>query len=382
MGISTTTKKSIIIFSAIFIIGLAFGAFCNDFIGGKLIITGIAEDLRLDDQEATIRAIKKVMPAVVSIIVYDYEDALIINLGTGATEIKKERVQKGSGTGFLISSDGLILTNKHVISTGKENKEETAEYRVILNSGKKYYAQFIGKDPLKDLAVLKIFDKDLPYIELGDSDKLEIGTTVIAIGNVLGRYQNSVTKGIVSGLNRSLEASDKQGNVEILNNVIQTDAEINFGNSGGPLIDLSGKVIGINVAIDQAGSALGFAIPVNDARPIIKSMLEVGRIIRPRLGVRYMMITPELVLEHELHRDSGAWIIHPEDDSFGVVPDSPAHKGGLEEGDIIFEINAIKIEGKNTLFSVIQRYKPGDRIGLKIQRGEKVIIRVVELDEF
>lgn len=376
----TSTKKLIII-AIVFLIGIGAGV-CFDNLISQATNPVIANDLRLDDQEATIRAIKKVMPAVVSIIVYDYEDALIINLGAGTTETEKKRVQKGSGSGFLISAGGLILTNKHVVSTGQQEKETTAEYRIILNSGKKYYAQFIGKDPIKDLAVLKIFDKDLPYVELGDSDNLQIGTTVIAIGNVLGRYQNSVTKGIVSGLNRSLEASDEHGNVEMLNDVIQTDAEINFGNSGGPLIDLAGKVIGINVAIDQAGSALGFAIPVNDARPIIKSMLETGRIIRPRLGVRYIMITAEIALDENLSRNSGAWIMHPEDGSFGVLPDSPADKGGLAEGDIIFEINAIKIEGKNTLFSVIQKYKPGDRIGLKIQRGEKVIIRVVELDEF
>jgi len=374
-------KKLIIIILLTFLIGIGAGFYFNNFITNK-INPVTADDLRLDDQEATIRAIKKVMPAVVSIIVYDYEDALIINLGTGATATEKKKVQKGSGSGFLISYNGFILTNKHVVSTGQQEKEKTAEYRIILNSGKQYYAQFIGKDPLKDLAVLKIFDKDLPYVELGNSDQLQIGTTVITIGNVLGRYQNSVTKGIVSGLNRSLDASDTQGNIEMLYDVIQTDAEINFGNSGGPLIDLFGKVVGINVAIDQAGSAIGFAIPVNDARGVIKSVKEIGRIVRPRLGVRYIMITPEISLKEKLPRESGALIIHPEDGSPGVLPDSPADKGGLVEGDIVFEINAIKIEGKNTLFSVIQKYKPGDRIGLKIQRGDKVIIRVVELDEF
>ncbi|MEA3464163.1 MAG: trypsin-like peptidase domain-containing protein [Patescibacteria group bacterium] len=387
MRIRTTTKKNIIVFLAIFIIGLAFGAFCNNFIKGKLITTGIAEDLRLDDQEATIRAIQKVMPAVVSIIVYDYEEYITIDLKTGSRSVEKEKTQKGSGTGFLISSDGLILTNKHVVSAGKE---KTSEYRVILNSdpsglgyaGKQYYAQLIGKDPLKDLAVLKIFDKDLPYVELSNSDNLQVGTTVIAIGNALGRYQNSVTKGIVSGLARSIIASDQAGNAEALDNVIQTDAEINFGNSGGPLIDLSGAVVGINVAIDQQGSAINFAIPINDARPVIKSVREIGRIVRPRLGVLYLMITPELAQDMELSRDSGALILRGEDGGAAVLSDSPADKGGLAEGDIIFEINAIEIKNRNTLFSVIQKYKPRDRIGLKIQRGDKVIIRVVELDEF
>lgn len=375
MKINITNKKSIIIFSAIFIIGLVCGVFIN----GKIASPIIADNLRLDEQEATIRAIQKVIPSVVNIIVYDYEEHISIDLITGAQTTEKEKEQKGSGTGFLISDDGFIITNKHVINAGDD---ETAEYRIILNSGKKYYAQLIGRDFVKDLAVLKIFDKDLPFVELGDSDKLQIGTTVIAIGNALGRYQNSATKGIVSGIGRDLEASDEFGNLEFLNNVIQVDAEINIGNSGGPLVDLYGRVVGINVAIDEAGSSLGFAIPINDARTVIKSVKERGRIVRPRLGVRYIMITPEFALDNDLTRDIGALIVHQEDGSEGVLLDSPADKGGLVEGDIVFEINAIKVEGKNDLFSVIQKYKPGDKIGLKIQRGEKVIIRIVELDEF
>jgi len=374
----SSTKKLIIIILLTFLIGAGAGLSFDNFIV-RDTNSVIADDLHLDDQEATIRAIKKVMPAVVSIIVYDYQEYITINLGTGRQDIHKEKVQKGSGTGFLISADGLILTNKHVVNVGDS---KTAEYRIILNTGKQYYAQLIGKDPLNDLAVLKIFDKNLPYVELGNSDNLQVGATAIAIGNALGLYQNSVTKGIVSGLGRSIVASDQSGNAEALDNVIQTDAEINLGNSGGPLIDLAGKVIGINVAIDQAGSAIGFAIPINDARPVIKSVREIGRIVRPRLGVRYIMITPELAQDKELARNSGALILRGEDGSPAILPNSPAAKAGLAEGDIIFEINAIKIEGKNTLLSVIQRYRPGNRIGLKIQRGNKVIIRIVTLDEF
>ncbi|MFH1427221.1 MAG: trypsin-like peptidase domain-containing protein, partial [Patescibacteria group bacterium] len=262
-------------------------------------------------------------------------------------------------------------------------KENSAEYQIILNSGKKYFAQLIGKDPINDLAVLKIFDKDLPFVELGDSDNMQIGSTVIAIGNVLGQYQNSVTKGIISGLGRSIVASDQTGgNAEALDNVIQTDAEINFGNSGGPLVDLEGRVVGINVAIDQAGSAIGFAIPINDARPVIKSVQEVGRIIRPRLGVRYIMLTSEIAEERNASRNSGALIIEGDTGSPAIAEGSPAYLAGLQAGDVIFEINAIKIEGNNTLLSVIQKYKPGNKIGMKVQRGNKVIIKIVTLDEF
>lgn len=338
-----------------------------------------ADNIRLDDQEATILAIKKVIPAVVSIIVYEQQDVITYNVDTGEQSSKKEKLQKGSGTGFLISADGLILTNKHVAGSADE---KTAEFRVILNSGKQYYAQLIGKDPINDLAVLKIFDKNLPFVELGDSDKLQIGSTVIAIGNALGRYQNSATKGIVSGLGRSIAASDQAGNFEDLDNVIQTDAEINLGNSGGPLVDLNGKVVGVNVAIDSSGTSIGFAIPINDAKPVIKTVKQIGRIVRPRLGIRYLMLTPEIAQEKNLKRTSGAYIAAAEDGSPAVTPNSPAAIAGVQEGDIIIEINGIKLEGKTTLLSVVQKYKPGDKIGLRILRGDKIIVLTAKLDEF
>jgi serine protease Do len=371
--------KKIIITSLIFIFGISvgFGVFSFYYTQTN---NAVADDLNLDDQEATIRAIKKVIPAVVSIIVYDQQEYYSVDLSTGEQTSQNKKVEEGRGTGFIISPDGFILTNKHVVNAGAE---KTAEYRITLNSGKQYYAQLIGKDPLNDLAVLKIFDKDLPCIELGDSSDLQLGSTVMAIGNVLGRYQNSVTKGIVSGLGRELIASDNHGNTESFKNVIQTDAEINFGNSGGPLIDLEGKLIGINVAIDSAGSSVGFAIPINDARSVITSVIEKGRIIRTKLGVRYFMLTPQLALEYKLPTDTGAWLSRGDRlDLPAVLPDSPAAKAGIEEGDIISEVNAVKIEGTNTLTSVIQNYKPGDKIGLKIRRGDKIIIREVTLDEF
>ncbi|MFA4834350.1 MAG: trypsin-like peptidase domain-containing protein [Patescibacteria group bacterium] len=369
-----TTKKLLISIFLLLVLGIGINFYFNL---PNLNLAG-ADNLRLDDQEATILAIKKVMPSVVSIIVYGQKESVSINLSTGQKSTIKEKAELGSGTGFLISADGLILTNKHVANAGGGK----GEYRIILSDGKKYYAQLIGNDPLKDLAVLKIFDKNLPYVELGDSDKLQVGATVIAIGNALGLYQNSVTKGIVSGLGRSLEASDQAGNAEALDNVIQTDAEINLGNSGGPLIDLSGKVVGVNVAVDQSGSAIGFAIPVNDAKPVIKSVREIGRIVRPRLGVLYTMITPEIREQEKLTRDAGALLMKGEDGSPAVLPDSPGAKAGLEAGDIIFEVNAIKVEGNNTLLSILQKYKPGDKIGLKIQRGSDVFTKVVVLDEF
>jgi len=370
--------KKVILFCLIFVVGLAVGLFGVNYFQST-VDKAVADNLRLDDQEATIRAINKIVPAVVSIIVYDQETIYILDLMTGQQTQQTSKVEKGSGTGFLISADGLILTNKHIANAGKEG---TAEYRIILNSGKQYYAQLIGKDPLNDFAILKIFDKNLPYVNLGDSDKLQLGSTVMAIGNALGRYQNSVTKGIVSGIGRSLIASDQVGNAEALDNVLQTDAGINQGNSGGPLIDLLGNVVGINVAIDQGGSSIGFAIPINDARPVIKSVKEVDRIVRPRLGVRYIMLTPQIAQDNKLSQNSGAWIKKSQDGTPAILPGSPAEKGGILAGDIIIEINAIKIENKNTLISVINKYKPGNRIGLRIVRDGKIIVKIVVLDEF
>lgn len=370
--------KKYLIIGLIFLIGLSGGLFFNFYPSARN--KAVADNLGLDDQEATIRAINKVMPAVVSIIIIDQQGTITIDLSTGEHFENITKVQKGSGTGFIISPDGLILTNKHVVGSGNE---KTADYRVILNSGKQYYAQLIGKDPINDLAVLKIFDKNLPYVQLGDSDKLSIGTTVIAIGNALGRYQNSATKGIISGLGRSIEASDQNGNLaEILDNVIQTDADINLGNSGGPLVDLDGNIVGINVAMDQTGSSIGFAIPINDAKPVIKSVREIGRIVRPRLGVRYNMLTPEIAGQYKLAKDSGAWISINEIGGPAVLAGSPAEKAGLVPGDIVMEINGIKLQGKTTLISVVQKYKPGDKIGLRVFRGGKIIILTATLDEF
>jgi serine protease Do len=372
-------QKILVIF---FIVLVTFFAVEGGFLVYKnfQINHGTAANLQLDEQEATVRSIKKVMPAVVSISVYEQSERTLLNLSTGETETKKEKISKGAGTGFLISADGLILTNKHLVNA---SVSKTAEYRVVLSIGKKYYAQVIGRDPLNDLAVIKIFDKNLPFIEMGDSDKMPVGATVVAIGNVLGKYENSVTKGIVSGLGRTIEGSDQAGKVESLDNVIQTDAEINPGNSGGPLIDLNGKVIGINVAIDQGGQSIGFAIPINDAKPVIQSVREIGRIVRPRLGIRYSMLNPDIAEANKLTKTYGAWVVKdPKSGQSSVLKDSPADKAGILEGDIIYEIDGLKLDGKNTLLSVLQKRKPGQRVGFKIDRGGKILVLIAVLDEF
>ncbi len=373
-------KRTAIFFAGCVAVSIATLILASALVGrGQLRSTVEAQKFSFDEQEATVRAFKKISPAVVNITVIDSQTVSVIDLGSGSTQSKTEKKEAGSGTGFLISPDGLIITNKHVVNAASS---DTAEYKITMTSGKKYYAQLIGKDPLNDLAILKIFDKNLPFVELGDSSKLQPGLTVIAIGNSLGQYQNSVTKGIISGLARDIVASDQVGRAESLGNVIQTDAEINTGNSGGPLVDLSGKVVGINVATDASGKSIGFAIPVNDALPVIRSAREIGRIVRPRLGIRYVNVTPDLAKEKKLSRQSGALVSAGSAGEPAVVADSPAAKAGIQEGDIIFEIDGLKIDEKNTLVSVTQQYKPGKKIGLKIDRKGKVIVKVVELDEF
>lgn len=366
-------NKIILIFFLIFFVCGGFLFFSNQ----QKTQQAAADDIRLDDQEATIMAIKKIKPAVVSMIIYDYDSVLEIDTANGEVKTPKKRIEKQRGTGFIITQAGYILTNRHVVS-GVNRK--TAEYRVILNSGKEYYAQFIAEDPIFDLAVLKIFDKNLPKVELGDSNKLEVGTTVLAIGNALGRYENSVTKGIVSALDRSVTASDGSDSFEQLDNVIQTDAKINRGNSGGPLVDLYGRVVGINTATEESGSSISFAIPINDAKIAIDSIIKNGKISRPFLGIQYTMLTPQVAIDNKLKRDSGAWITTEDERKLqAVIPGSPAEKAGLMPGDIIYEVDTIKIEGRNTLFSIIQRFSPGKKIGLKILRGDKILVKIVEL---
>ncbi len=285
----------------------------------------------------------------------------------------QEKIEIGGGTGFVISNDGLILTNKHVVS------EENADYTVVTNSGDKYEAKILAVDPFNDLALIKVEGLNLEPLSLGESDKIAIGETVIAIGNALGEYRNTVTKGVISGIGRTITAGDMQGLSETLENVIQTDAAINFGNSGGPLINLKGEVIGVNTAIASSGQLIGFAIPINQVKKTIESVQKYGKIIYPFLGVRYLLITEDIAKKNNLPVDYGALIVRGEEISeLAVTPGSPADKAGLTENDIILEINGQKITKDNSLSSLIRQYKPGDEITLKVlKKGEEKEIKVI-----
>jgi serine protease Do len=286
---------------------------------------------------------------------------------------KSEKKQIGGGTGFIISKDGLILTNKHVVS------DEQATYSVVTNSGKKYDAVVVDRDPINDLAILKISADNLPAVAMGDSSKIKVGQTVVAIGYALGEYSNSVTRGIVSGLGRDIVAGDGTGSSESLLDVIQTDAAINPGNSGGPLINLYGEVIGINTAVNRSGQLVGFAIPVNTAKPVISSVIKNGRIVRPYLGVRYVLLNQEIAEKNNIAITSGALILRGNNmNELAVLANSPASKAGLKEGDVIMSVNDVAISEKQPLANLISNYQPGQKINLKIWRdGQEMVLEVL-----
>ncbi len=268
---------------------------------------------------------------------------------------QQQQVKQNIGSGFIVSSDGLIITNKHVVS------DTTATYQVLTNDSKKYDVQKIYRDPLNDLAILKINATGLKPLSLGDSSHLKLGQTVIAIGTPLGEFTNTVTSGIISGLGRGITAgSPLEGYVEKLDNVIQTDAAISPGNSGGPLLDSAGQVIGINTAIAQGGQNIGFAIPVN----VIKQLLTTfnkngGSFMRPYIGVRYKMIDKQTAILNSVVQ--GAYVVQ-------VVQGSPADKAGLQQDDIITEFDGTKINGSDeqSLSKLLNNKKPGDIVTLKI----------------
>lgn len=346
------------------------------------------------EESATTAAVKKVAPAVVSIVIskdlsklYNATGSNIFSFPNGfdfpfgfsfgtpqpnnGTSGGKQEI--GGGTGFIISNDGLVFTNKHVASDAE------AEYTVITNDGTKYDAKIVATDPFIDIAILRIDASNLPTVELGDSGSVELGQTVIAIGNSLGEYQNTVTKGVISGMGRRVVAGDQQGGSEVIDEAIQTDAAINPGNSGGPLVNLAGQVIGINTAMSQNGQLIGFAIPINAAKQAIESVKQYGKIVRPWLGVRYVLLNSDIAKTNKIDIDHGALIVRGKDSTEpAVVPDSPADKAGLAEDDVILEINGQPIDENHPLSKIISGLKPGDEVTLKIfHDGKDRTVKVV-----
>lgn len=353
-----------------------------------VIETGAGEvkTIQVNEQSAVVDVVKRASPAVVSIII-----SKDLNKIPGFSsnpfnspfsfdpfyqfrnpESSEPNIQQvGGGSGFIISDDGLIITNKHVVD------DEQASYTVVTNEGKSYDAQVLSRDPVNDLAIVKIEAQNLPTLSLGDSSKLEIGQRVIAIGNSLGQYQNTVTTGVVSGIGRTITASGATGS-EQLEGVIQTDAAINPGNSGGPLLDIGGSVIGINTAIDAEGQLVGFAIPVNDLKIDLESFRKFGRIVKPFLGVRYVLVTEAIQKENQLPVDYGALVVGGgSPNSPAVVVNSAADRAGIRENDILLEVNGERIDKNKSLAGILKNFNPSDVVKIKIHsRSEEKEVTV------
>jgi len=343
-------------------------------------------------EQAIIEAVKEASPSVVSIIITKdlpvYEEQWISpfdGFGIPGFEIPQyiqkgtEQKEVGGGSGFIISEDGFVLTNKHVVSDKK------AKYTVFTNDGRKFSAKVSALDPVHDLAIIKIeTDEKFKAIKLGDSSKIQIGQTSIAIGNSLGEFRNTVSVGVISGLERTISASNQEGFSELLEDIIQTDAAINAGNSGGPLLNLKGEVIGINTAMAEGAEAIGFAIPINRAKRGIEQVLQGNKITYPFLGIRYILINEQIKEENKLLVDYGAWVKKGNNGEPAVTKDSAAAKAGIKSGDIILELNGQKIDKENSLSKIIADFNPGDNITLKVFRsnsteagGEELTIDVI-----
>ena len=361
----------------VLLLGASGGAWLRDhYDAGDSNPTRIVAEPKIVTSQSRLisKVAKTVGPSVVSVDVnITADDGTASNLFGSASP-----AQRGAGTGIIISASGLVLTNRHVVPAG------TSSVSVTLSDGTELKdVSVIGRtndnDNL-DVAFLKINDTkghQLKPAALGDSAAMEVGDDVVAIGNALGQFQNTVTSGIISGYGRSVQAGDSSGaaaDTENLDNLFQTDAAINPGNSGGPLADLAGQVIGINTAVAGDAQNIGFAIPINDVRGLIDQVIKTGTFARPYLGVRYMSLTADLAKAYDLSVENGAFIA-PSNDSGApsVLPGSPAAAAGLQTGDVITKVNDVTIDQTHSLTSQLSPHQPGDKVTLTIVRGGKTL---------
>lgn len=343
-------------------------------IGGRGYVTQTASSLKTGssvEQSQVMNTVEKANPAVVSIIISKdvptvqnnnfYNYYFNYNQNSNNQQNSTEKQEIGGGSGFFVSSNGYIVTNCHVV------EDSTAEYTVLTKDNQKYTAKIVAKDKTLDVAVLKIDGKDFSYLNFADSDTIKLGQSAIAIGNALAEFQNSISLGIVSGLSRSITASDGGNSTEQLDGVIQTDAAINPGNSGGPLLDIAGNVIGVNVAIESEANSIGFALPSNIVRSVVDSVMKNGKIIKPYLGVRYTQITADIKKKNNLSVDYGVLVSKGATaGDLAVIPGSPADKAGIVENDIILEVDGVKIDEDKSLASIIRQKKADQTIKLKV----------------
>jgi serine protease Do len=329
------------------------------------IPTTETKKIKIEESSVITKAVEKIKPAVVSIVAKGRVRDL-------SGQVQTAKVSGGSG--FIITADGLIITNKHVVS------DQSLDYQVYLNDGSKYEATVKSRDPFNDLAVIKIKATNLPVVELGSSEDMAVGQYVIAIGYALGQFQNTVTLGVLSAKERNLQAQGIYGQTENLEGLLQVDAAINEGNSGGPLVNSDGQVVGVNVAKAEEGESIGFAIPVEVVDSTIESLNKYGKIVRPYLGVRYITITPNLANLNKLSVNYGAIIYSDNPNQSAVISDSPADRAGLKQKDIITKINDKKIDSTHSLSRLLQQYWPGDKVTVTYLRQKEEQQAKITLD--
>lgn len=350
------------------------GAWLQDAIEGdnsNTILTTSATDgnsVVTPDEESIAAVAKTVSPSVVSILTTTQQVSRYYN---------QSYQQEGAGTGMIVSPNGYILTNKHVI-------DGADSVTVVLPNGKTYdNVEVLGADPLNDVAFLKIKNVNgLPAITFGDSKTVRIGQTVIAIGNALGQYQNTVTSGIISGTGRPVMASTEgsSAGAESLTDLLQTDAAINSGNSGGPLLNLKGQVIGINTAMAQDAQSIGFAIPISATKGLLNHVIKTGKVERAYLGVQYVSINAQVKKQYNLSVDKGDYITA--DQGRSVQPNGPADKAGIKDGDIIVKVNDYKVGEIASVSSLVSEFEPGDKVVITVLRGGKELSMNVTLGAY
>lgn len=365
----TAPKRPLLIAGVLLLGGLAGfgGSWLQDYLrdgSAALTVLNTSKDdgnaVVTPNEESIAAVAKSVSPSVVSIITSQQQTSRFYNNQSYELE--------GAGTGMIVSNNGYIMTNKHVVDGADTVK-------VVLPDGTTYDdVDVLGSDPLNDVAFLKIKDvTDLPAITLGDSKTIRIGQTVVAIGNALGQYQNSVTSGIISGTGRPVTASsDGSGSdAETLTDLIQTDAAINSGNSGGPILNLKGQVIGINTAIAQDAQSIGFAIPISATKGLLNHVIKTGKVERAYLGVQYVSITSAVKDEYDLPVNKGDYV--RADRGQSVQSGGPADKAGIKDKDIITEVNGYKVGEVASVSSLISEYEPGQKVEVTVLRDGKSI---------
>lgn len=372
INIGTKHDRGKLAIVSLFLLSSISAGYIGGYFGSKSVSnnngsTQVAKQVIDNESNLITKIAKDVGPSVVSVNV--------VSQGSQQTIFGSRAVQQESaGTGVIIDKSGIIVTNRHVVPKGAQSVS------VTLSDGTEFKdVEIIGRtnsNDTLDIAFLKIKDtkdKDLKAAKIGDSSKVEVGARVVAIGNALGQFQNTVTSGIISGFGRDIQAGDESNSSsESLQNLFQTDTAINQGNSGGPLVNMNGEVIGINTAVAGSGENIGFAIPVSDIKGLITSVLKDGKLLRPYIGVKYVTLTDDYAYQYNLDTKRGAYIAPvTEGDGKSIISGSPAEKAGLKEKDIITKVDGTDIDDKNSLISLINRKAVGDKVQLTIVRDGK-----------